>query len=217
MKQARTAVFHLQTVCLAVCLGVVPYTADAGEALLKPEPNRKVIVFDNEYLDRRFGRERAGVAQENQNNVPAPSMQGVYAFGPQIVDIPSPRRAVDVMPNSSFLRGVTRATPARRAAALRLAETGRTLLKSGEPRKAIHYFEKALGMDASPFVHFYLARAHLDLSDYTSARRFLEVAESGLFGQADWLPELATLRETLSGSQTQSGIQPRNIASNVGK
>jgi hypothetical protein len=81
-----------------------------------------------------------------------------------------------------------------------LAETGRTLLESGQTRTAIYYLERALGTEANPFLHFYHARAHFDLADYATARRFLEVAETRLFGQPEWLPEIAVLKEALSGS-----------------
>jgi len=214
MKRALIAVFFLQTFCFSVYLSAAPSDAAAfSEPLLKPERNRKVIVFDNDYLDRRFRRDRFREAESSQNTAPPASTRGAdVQGGPQIVEIPPAPRPAEVMPNSSFLRGITRATPARRAAALRSAENGRTLLKSGQPRKAIYYLEKALALDASPFVHFYLAQAHHDLADNASARRFLEVAEAGLFRQADWLPQLAALRQALSGSAEHPENQGRDIA-----
>jgi len=219
MKAARTAVFFFRTICLSIYLAAVLSDADAfSEPLLRAEPNRKVIVFDNDYLDRRFRRDRLKEAEVSQSTAPAPSTQAASVEGgPQVVDISPARRPAEVMPNSSFLRGITRATPPRRAAALRLAENGRTLLQSGQPRKAIYYLEKALGMEASPFVHFYLARKHYDLADNPSAQRFLEVAEAGLFGQADWLPELSTLKEAISGSAAYLGNQRRDIAWAIGR
>ena len=70
-------------------------------------------------------------------------------------------------------------------------------LQSGQYQKAVYYFEKALGIDAKPFLHFYLARAHYELADYQRSFRFLEVAESGLNGQPEWATELQTLRREL--------------------
>ena len=71
-------------------------------------------------------------------------------------------------------------------------------LQKGQKRKAVYYLEKALSMDANPFIHFYLARAHYQLADYQGSLGFLEVAESGFYGHPDWLLELETLRSELS-------------------
>ena len=180
--------------------------------LLSPEKNRKVIIFDNDLLDRRFGGSRSSETSVTDNAAPAPIERGVFTFsGPQIIDIP-PRRSAEVTPNGSLLKGINRSTPARRAAAFRLAETGRTLLQQGQNRKAIYYWEKALGMDASPSFYFYLARAHFQVADYQSSLRFLQVAESGFYGQPEWLPELAALKEALSGSPSQQATAKRNVA-----
>ncbi len=204
-------------ICCTALLAVAPLEAIAFNnkrlkpqpaPLLRPEENRKVIVFDNDFLDRRFGRSR----NPETGLTTAPTIEpSIFAFsGPQIVDI-APRRSADVLPNGSFLRGINRSTPARRAAALRLGETGRMLLQQGQTRKAIYYFEKALGMDASPFFHFYLARAHFKLADYRTSLRFLQVAESGFYDQPEWLPEVAALKEALSGSASQQATPKHNV------
>ncbi len=208
-------------ICCTALLAVAPLEAIAFNnkrlkpqpaPLLRPEENRKVIVFDNDFLDRRFGRSRSPDAIVTDGTTPAPIIgRSVSAFsGPQIVDI-APRRSADVLPNGSFLRGINRSTPARRAAALRLGETGRMLLQQGQTRKAIYYFEKALGMDASPSFHFYLARAHFKLADYRTSLRFLQVAESGFYDQPEWLPEVAALKEALSGSASHQATPKHNV------
>jgi hypothetical protein len=204
-------------ICCTALLAAAPLQAIAfnervkpqAAPLLRPEENRKVIVFDNDFLDRRFGRSR----NPETGLTTAPTIEpSIFAFSePQIVDIPS-RRSADVRPNVSLLKGIDRSTPARRAAALRLGETGRTLLQHGQTRKAIYYFEKALGMDAIPSFHFYLARAHFQLADYQSSRRFLQVAESGFYDQPEWLPEVTALKVALSGSPSQQATPKRNVA-----
>jgi hypothetical protein len=175
------------------------------------EDNRKVIVWDNGYLDRRFGRSRVPESITQANGDPAAS--GGQAF-PSIVTpmldvIPKP--PVNVLPNRSLLTGIHRGTSARRAAALRLAETGRASLQNGQNRRAIYYLEKALSVDANPFIHFYLARAHYQVADFQGSLRFLEVAESGFGGQPEWVPELTALRAALS-SPVQQSVPKRNVA-----
>jgi Tfp pilus assembly protein PilF len=90
--------------------------------------------------------------------------------------------------------GIARNTSAKRAAALRFAEKGRKLLRSGDYDKALVHLEKALALDPSQYIYFYLARAHYYLARYQQALNFLEIAESWLTEQADWLAEVAALR-----------------------
>ena len=207
-------------ICFAASLVVSPLPAIAFNErleplpapLLSPEKSRKIRIFDNDVLDRRFGRNRSSETIITGSATPGPIEQSVFSFNrPQIVDVPT-RRSADVLPNGSLLKGINRSTPARRAAAFRLAETGRTLLQQGQTRKAIYFLEKALGMDASPSFHFYLARAHFQLADYQSSRRFLQVAESGLYGHPEWLPEVIALKEALSGYPPQQATEKRNVA-----
>jgi len=72
--------------------------------------------------------------------------------------------------------GIARHTSAKRAAALRFAEMGRKLLRSGNYEKALVHLEKALALDPSPYIYFYLARAHYYLARYQQALNFLEKA-----------------------------------------
>ena len=162
-----------------------PFHADAFK--LVREQNGNVIVWDNDYLDRRFGRTwRPG---ESTSESPRPA-------GPEIISVPEPRWN-EVQPNHSLLTGISRTTTARRAAALRIAETGRTALQQKQYRRAVYYLEKALSLDANPFIHFYLARAHYRLANYRSSIGFLEVAESRFYGDPDWSSEIAALKSAL--------------------
>ena len=123
------------------------FHADAFEVVRKQNGN--VIVWDNDYLDRRFGRTwRPG---ESTSESPRPA-------GPEIISVPEPRWN-EVQPNHSLLTGISRTTTARRAAALRIAETGRRALQQKQYRRAVYYLEKALSLDANPLIYFYLALA----------------------------------------------------------
>jgi tetratricopeptide (TPR) repeat protein len=154
----------------------------AGAFKVGRDENGKVVVFDNDYLDRRFGRTwvpgRGAIAGDERARIEEQPNQ--------------------VRPNRPLASAISRATSPRQAAALRLAETGRASLQNGQHQKAVLYFEKALGVDASPFMHFYLARAYYELGEYQRSLRFLEVAESALNAQTEWRAELETLRRELA-------------------
>jgi len=172
-------------IAIAAWLIAIPFQAEGFEVVR--EHNGNVIVWDNGYLDRRFGRIWRPGQSTSQNPRPP---------GPEIVPVPEPRGS-DVQPNRSLLTGISRTTTARRAAALRIAETGRTALQQKQYRRAVYYLEKALSLDANPFIHFYLARAHYRLANYRSSIGFLEVAESRFYGDPDWSSEIAALKSAL--------------------
>ena len=164
--------------------------------LLSPETNRRVIVFDNDTLDKMFGKSRRSAANETDpGKIPGRS------------DFPA------VGPNRSLLSAIGRRTNSKSAAALRLVESGRTLIQAGENRKAVSVLEKALSLEASPFVYFYLARAHYHLADYQQAAEFVEIAEALFYQQPDWSEELLKLKATLSIPRGGPEIRPRQ---NVG-
>jgi tetratricopeptide repeat protein len=110
---------------------------------------------------------------------------------------PTENRAAPVYP---VFVAVTKSTPAKRAVAMRLIATSQSLLRAGEYDKAVSNLEKALSLEASPYVYFYLARAHYGLGHYQDALNFLEVAESWLDQQPDWAPQLAALKAGIPGS-----------------
>jgi tetratricopeptide (TPR) repeat protein len=174
-------------------LSIVP--AASAQQDLRPVANANVIVFDNDYLDQRFGQSRAREISRTENIGFSIERKTGHAvsdfFGAGFLQI---------VPNGSLLKGITRGTSPRRAAALRLAESGRRAVQNKQTQRAIYYLEKALGIEASPFVHFYLARAHYQLADYQRSRQFLEVAESAFDGHDSWLAELAALRRALSAA-----------------
>ena len=178
----------IYSIAFVACL-IMPATP-VGAFKVGRDQNGKVVVWDNDFLDRRFGR----------TWVPGRGAVDKTSPGGDAMARSTEERWNDTKPHRSLLTAINRATPPRRAAALRLAETGRTSLQSGEHQRAVYYLEKALGVDAGPFMHFYLARAHYELADYQRSLRFLEVAESGLNGQPDWLRELEILKRDLSAA-----------------
>jgi hypothetical protein len=99
-----------------------------------------------------------------------------------------------LQPNESLLSGIQRGTPARRAAALRIAERGRQHLLRNQHTLAVNSFEKALGLEATPYFYFYLSQAHYHLGNYRLSANFLDVAASLLDTRSGWLGEVSALR-----------------------
>ena len=194
-------------VALAVFVGA-PHLASAdpnGSRANQPQssfrPYRETgstRVFDNAFLDRMFGKQREATqpgnhgAREGQSNLPS-------AIAPRTIDDPS------LDPNRSFIIGIQRNTSAKQAAALRLAEKGRQLLRAGERERAITYLERALSLHSSPYIHFYLARAHYELGRFRPSLDFLEVAESQLTQQPSWIGEIGELKRKVSTHDTRQG------------
>lgn len=148
-----------------------------------------VVFLDNALLDKTFGRQRAAKQKESQ---PQAESEGPIAPKTRIIESQA------LLPHESFGAKMSAATPGRGAVALRLAEKGRWLLRSGEYEKALVHFEKALALDSTsyqPYIYFYLARTHDYLGNHRQSANFLEVAESWLNEQPAWTAEVAILRE----------------------
>jgi tetratricopeptide (TPR) repeat protein len=160
--------------------------------LLSPEPNRQVIIFDDDALEKMFAKPRRSAAHET-----SPGKIAGRSHFPTVA------------PNQSLLSAIDRRTNSRRAAALRLAESGRSLIQAGENGRAVSVLERALSLEASPFVYFYLARAHYHLADYERAAQFFEIAEAFFYEQPDWNEELLKFKAALSvphgGTEMRSG------------
>jgi len=185
---------------IAAWIITTPFHADAFKVVR--EQNGNVTVWDNDYLDRRFGRTWRA---EESTKSPRPA-------GPDIISVPEPRWN-EVQPNHSLLTGISPTTTARRAAALRIAETGRRALVQKQYRRAVYYLEKALSLDANPFIYFYLARSHYQLADYQGSMGFLKVAESGFYGDPEWSSEIAALKSALFAHHDDAGsIKKRNAS-----
>jgi tetratricopeptide (TPR) repeat protein len=174
--------------------GLAFETASRGRYALSQSRNEdgNVLVFDNDLLDRLFGKDRAG---RGSNNIERP------AGDVSVARVFNGANFTTVLPNRSLLAGISSNTTSRRAAALRFAERGRTLIQTKEYQKAISFLEKALNLDASPFIYYYLARAHYHLGNNQGSLNFLEVAESRLSAQPEWVEELASLRSAVSAPQ----------------
>jgi tetratricopeptide (TPR) repeat protein len=101
-----------------------------------------------------------------------------------------------------------RSSSLKRAAALRLAESGTKQIKAGKYEKAVLSLERALSIEANPYIYFYLAEAHYQLGHYQESLNFLEVAESWLMQQPDWAPQLVALKGQIPGSGITQQIFP---------
>jgi tetratricopeptide (TPR) repeat protein len=99
-----------------------------------------------------------------------------------------------LLPNASLTSAIQRGTPAKRAAALRLAEKGRQYIAKKQHQNAVNVLEKALGLEANPYVYYYLSRAHYHLGHYGESANFLDVAASLLEPRPEWASELAAVR-----------------------
>lgn len=161
---------------------------------------REVVVFDNDLLDRLFGNSRAA---EKARSEAASAADGRV---PNLFEEAAPS---SISPKRSLLAGITRKMSARRAAALRLAEKGRVLVQNRDYQKALYPLEQALGLDANPVIYFYLARTHYHLGNYDRASGFLQVAESLLAPQSEWLSEIITLRTAVSAAVAQRTVSRR--------
>jgi tetratricopeptide (TPR) repeat protein len=90
------------------------------------------------------------------------------------------------------------ATPAGRAAALRLTEEGRQRLAAGDPARAVDLLERAITVDARvPYAYYFLAQAHADLQHTALAQRFLDRAAQKLANEPYWRSEVDRLRGDL--------------------
>jgi tetratricopeptide (TPR) repeat protein len=179
---------------------MLPFNGDAFETASRgrlpsqyKNEDGNVLVFNNDLLDRLFGKDRA--LERSSNNTEQPSRDVLPPKVFNATNLPS------VLPNRSLLAGISSNMTSRRAAALRFAERGRTLIQTKEYQKAISFLEKGLNLDASPFIYYYLARAHYHLGNNQGSLNFLEVAESRLSAQPEWVEELAALRSAVSAPQ----------------
>ena len=172
--------------------------AEAARAI-SPSASQHIVVLDNALLDKIFGRQRALQQEANQ-----PQAESESPIAPRTTVTVPPA----LLPHESFSAKTSSATPGRRAMALRLAEKGRRLLRSGQYEKALLHFEKALALDCTsyqPYIYFYLARTHGYLGNYQLSYNFLEVAESWLNEEPAWTTEVATLRESTFRARRRVG------------
>jgi tetratricopeptide (TPR) repeat protein len=166
----------------------------------------KVLVFDNALLDRVFANDRAAAKGEASKHDEAAATQ------------PTERKPAPalLLPDDSFVAKITSRTPSTLAAALRFAEQGRKEINSRQYAKAINYFERAVSLgvrDYFPYIYYYLAQAHYYLANYQSAYHFLDVAESWLGEDSDWMTSITALRQqninAVGYAQALSGSKSR--------
>ena len=126
----------------------------------------------------------------------------------QNLPVPSPNRS---------LLAVTASTSAKGLTAMRFIEKARNLLKTGEQEKALATLEQALGLEANPYVYFYLSQVHYQLGHYQAALNFLEVAESWVDQQPDWSPQITALKAEIPGSGFVQQVIPSQITMAVSR
>jgi tetratricopeptide (TPR) repeat protein len=171
-------------VCLALCL-----VARGGFAFVAPDesgpaPAEPVTVLDNALLDRLFGaaRDRERKAEPSRASEEPARRDGHGRF------------FASVQPHRALTAAITRRTPARRAAALRLGESGRRLLQAGRHEEALHRLETALALDPDPYLYYYLALAHFRRANHLASLEFLDVAHAWLNLDPEWVSALDALR-----------------------
>jgi tetratricopeptide (TPR) repeat protein len=126
----------------------------------------------------------------------------------QNLPVPSPNRS---------LLAVTRSTSAKGLTAMRFVEKARNLLKAGKQEKALATLEKALSLEANPYVYFYLSQVHYQLGHYQAAINFLEVAESWVDQQPDWSPQITALKAEIPSSGFVQQVIPSQITMAVSR
>ena len=173
--------------------------ADADDAFEKSETSSLAVnserhdVLTNESLETVLSPEPRSKQGEAANNHQATqNASGVTRGREQDFQF--------LPPNHTLLVSIARGTSPKRAIALRLTETARNQMRAGEYNKAVLNLETALGLEANPYIYFYLARVHNHLGHYQESLNFLEVAESWLTQQPEWEPELVALRTQIPGS-----------------
>ncbi|MGH7834174.1 MAG: tetratricopeptide repeat protein [Candidatus Binatia bacterium] len=144
-----------------------------------------IFRFDNETLDSLFGGskghrvERDGAAGADQLEPEAK---------PTLLAIPR---------SETRTAKFSRRTP-RGAAALRIAEKGRALMKAGEYENALLAFEKSLALDPNPYLYYDLAHAHHHLAQYRESSSFVDAA-------APWLVDYHERTSALAKIKNENG------------
>ena len=114
-------------------------------------------------------------------------------------EIAPPAMTPAVEDDGPLVAKIDRATPPRRAAALRLTEQGRAHLAAGEPARAIEVLERAIAIDArSPYAYYFLAQAHAEARHPGLARSFVARAEQLFAGNPYWLGRAHALHGRLA-------------------
>jgi hypothetical protein len=105
---------------------------------------------------------------------------------------------------------VSRTSAVKHKAALELTRQGEARLRSGDADQALSLFEKALGLESSPYVYISIARAHYVLGHYSESLSFIDVAESWLKQQSDSVPEVTAFKARVPGSGLTEQIFPEH-------
>ena len=177
---------------------------EASSAVIVLESPRRVITN----ADVREVPPQPRVELQEQPKKEEPNPNPAEYRPSQNLPVPSPNRS---------LLAVTRSTSAKGLTAMRFVEKARNLLKAGKQEKALATLEKALSLEANPYVYFYLSQVHYQLGHYQAAINFLEVAESWVDQQPDWSPQITALKAEIPGSGFVQQVIPSQITMAVSR
>ena len=177
---------------------------EASSAVIVLESPRRVITN----ADVRELPRQPRVEPQEQPKREEPNPNPAEYRPSQNLPVPSPNQSLLAMTRSTSAKGLT---------AMRFIEKARNLLKTGEQEKALATLEKALGLEANPYVYFYLSQVHYQLGHYQAALNFLEVAESWVDQQPDWSPQMTALKAEIPGSGFVQQVIPSQITMAVSR
>jgi tetratricopeptide (TPR) repeat protein len=184
MNGVRSIRILLSIVLLQVAVdAVLAVETDTRVPTLTARSRSKGIFrFDNETFDSLFGGSKAHRVERD------------HAAGAAQLE-PEAESTVLAIPRSETRTAkFSRRTSPRRAAALRIAEKGRAVMKAGEYETALLAFEKSLALDPNPYLYYDLAHAHHHLAEYRESSSFIDAAQPWLVDYPEWASALAKIK-----------------------
>lgn len=162
-------------------------------------------MLDNRLLDRLFGADRDSRQPRAEREAGKPIAR--QPFDPS------------VQPYRALTAGIGRGTPARRAAALRVGESGRQLLQAGRYDEAVDRLQAALALEPNPYLYYYLALAHFHRGNHLASVEFLDAAHAWLSLDPEWMSAVGALREenaraleALAAEERKGASEPKPAA-----
>jgi tetratricopeptide (TPR) repeat protein len=155
--------------------------------------------FGNETLEPMFGGSREQrVARD-------------HAAGVETLELEA-KGTVLTVPRAETTRERSwrRASP-RSAAALRIADKGRTLMKAGDYESALLAFEKSLALDPNPHLYYDLAHAHHHLGQYRESSNFVDAAQPWLIDYPESISALAKIRSENGRALARQAAERRAV------
>jgi hypothetical protein len=199
MNRILPTLFLLLTI---LPLAVPDSASPAEEDPLVPALNarsttQEIFRFGNETLESMFGGSKEQrVASDHASSV-EPEAKGT------VLTVP---RAETTRSERSWRR-----TSPRGAAALRIAEKGRALMKAGNYENALLAFEKSLALDPNPHLYYDLAHAHYHLGQYRESSSFVDAAQPWLIDYPESISALAKIKSENGRALARQAAERRAI------